>query len=101
VVTRLARQIAHPHPVLEHEHAITVQPSDHRAGGAGAEAAHRHTRLVLKGRAQRGLERLGQLLPAQHVRRLVGVELVARVRTDGGDLAVMQFGIDSHVRGHG
>ncbi len=43
------------------------------------------------------LELLRQVLPREHGRRLVGIELAARVGADRHHLAVVQLGVDGDV----
>ena len=75
VIARLTRQVAHALSVLEHRHAIAVEPADDRPRRSGPELAQRHAGRFRQRCANRRLEVLGQLLSRQHRRRLIRLEL--------------------------
>ena len=97
VIAGLAREVADALPVFEDEHAIAVQPANHRAGGTGAERALGDARLGRERRAETPLQLLREILARENRRRLIGVELIARIGADRDDLGVVQFRIDSDV----
>src|SRR5262249_36791404 len=99
MIARLTGQIAHAKPVFDDQHAVAVQTANHRTRRSGAGAANRNAGLVLDRRSQGALERLRQLLPAEHVGCLERFELAAALRTDRRHLAEMKLGIELDIRG--
>ena len=89
VVPGLAGEVARAHPVLQDEHAVTVEAADDRAAGAGAEAPAGDARLVLQRVAEAPLAHLDEV---ERVERCHGVErLERRLRAAGrgGDRHVL------------
>ena len=82
VVTRLAGEVARAHPVLEDEHAVSVEAADHRAARAGAEGPAGDARLVLQRVAQAGLALLDDVERVERRHRVERLE--RRLRAAGG-----------------
>ena len=100
VIAGLARQIAHALAVFEHRDAIAVEAANDWSRRGGAELAHRDPGSLRQRRANRRLEVLRQLLPVEHRRRLIRLELRPRGGTDGKDFREMQIEIDRDVERH-
>jgi hypothetical protein len=97
MVARLAREIAHPQAVFNHQHAIAVETPDDRTRRSRPEAADGDPRLDLQGGANCALQFLCQFLTTQGVRGLERLELVPSFWTDRRDLGEVQLRIDPDV----
>ncbi len=93
VIGGLCRQVARSLPVLQNQHAIAVETTNHGSCRGGPERARRHARLVFERRANRHLEPFAQLLANQHRRRLIRLELTSRLRADRDHLVIAKLGI--------
>ena len=76
VVGRLARQVVGALAVLEDQHAVAVEPADHRPRRRRAERALADAGLGLEQLAERRLALHRQVLAGQDRRRLVGLERI-------------------------
>ena len=99
VIARLARQVAHALAVLEHRHAIAVETANDRPRRAGP-----NSRIATPGDSDSvaptvASRILRELLSVQHRRRLIRLELRARIRADREHLGEMQIEIDRDVEG--
>jgi hypothetical protein len=70
VVAGLARQVAHPLPILENQHPIPVKAADDGAGRRVAERSLGDAGLLTQGRRQRTADFARQVLAGEHRRGL-------------------------------
>ena len=80
VIGGLAGEVARPLTVLQNEHPVAIEPSNHGTRRSGTQRALGHPGLRFERRAERALDVDGELLPCEHGGGLVGVELIARLR---------------------
>ena len=97
MVGRLAGQVADALPVLQDQHAVAIETSNHRPRRRRPKAPAGHAGLAFERRADRHLELFRQLLAGEHGGRLIDIELAARVGADRSHFLKVQIRIDPQL----